>query len=68
MKISMMTAKKKKNFKTFFPSFSSKNLSFEIFLRKLLNFFIFSLQLMKNYKNSVTKIYPYGNASREKNR
>jgi hypothetical protein len=61
-----MTPKKKKFFKTFFPSFSRKNLSFEMFSRKCWNFLIFSLQSTKNYKNSLTKSYPYGNASREK--
>jgi hypothetical protein len=66
MKISIMTSKKKKLVKTYFPSFSSKNLSFEIYSRKFLNSFFFSLQLMKKYENLVTKSYPYGNASSEK--
>jgi hypothetical protein len=67
MKISIMTPKEKKIKNFVFPSFSSKNLSFEIFSRKFPIFFIFSLQLMKNFENSLTKNYPYGNASREKN-
>jgi hypothetical protein len=60
MKISIIISK------LFFPSFSSKNLSFEIFSSKFPNFLIFSLQIMKNYENLLTKSYPYGNASREK--
>ncbi len=64
--ISITTPKKKNFSKLFFPSISGKNLSFEIFSRKFPKFFIFSLQLMKNYENSVTKNYPDDNASREK--
>jgi hypothetical protein len=66
MKISKVTPKKKKISKLFFPSFSSKNLSFQIFSRKFPNFLIFRLQLMKNYENSLMKRYSYGNASRKK--
>jgi hypothetical protein len=52
--------------KLFFPSFSSKNLSFEKYQQHFRNFF-FAIQLPKNYKNSLLKKnHRYGNASREK--
>jgi hypothetical protein len=57
--------KKKFFFITFFPSFSSKNLSFKNFSTTFSNFF-FTLQLTKNYKNLLLKNHRYGNASREK--
>ncbi len=50
----------------FFPSFSSKSLSFELFSRKFPNFYIFIIKFTKNNENSLTKKYRHVNAPRHK--
>jgi hypothetical protein len=55
-----MTPRKKK-FQTFFPSFSRKKNSLEIFERQFTYFFVFNFDLMENVKKIFNKIDCYGN-------
>ncbi len=52
--------------KLIFPSFSSKNLSFELFPRKFPNFYILTIKIHEKLQKFVNKKYHYANTPRHK--